>query len=257
MELAVDLIAGGGHVRDASIAGPARDALDACLAHQEVDSFVTDGEPVSERQLGVYTPVAVDAARVAVHPADDLSEEVVADRTCGRCPASPRVIARLRHPEHTPWSTMSRCEQSGGAELGLGIQPTPPLRARGPNRNRADATDAGPAPGVFPSQAVRSPSAFPGILTGTDQAMQLPVASGGLGDDAHPLTTTYRRRTAPSVVCSSAGRSTGRSTEPRCTERSPDPPRARVNPRVSARNWPSGETTSGVPGSDSVLSPKQ
>lgn len=51
-----------------------RRALQVGALHEQRHSFVTGMDPIPERQLGMYPPIAIDAAEVGMHVTDQISE---------------------------------------------------------------------------------------------------------------------------------------------------------------------------------------
>ena len=80
MKLPVDPVAGGGHSRDVAKARAPGNPLDASASHEQLDRLVTDGDALSEDQVGMDTPDAVGASRRDVHLPDHVGEPDVADR---------------------------------------------------------------------------------------------------------------------------------------------------------------------------------
>ena len=80
MKLPVDTVAGGGHPWDVAKARAPRDSLNPSASHQHLDRLVTDGDALSEDQVGMDTPDAVGSSRDGVHLADHVGEPDMADR---------------------------------------------------------------------------------------------------------------------------------------------------------------------------------
>ncbi len=81
MKLPVDTVAGGGHARDVAVARTPGDPVNASASHQHLNCLVTDGDALSEGQVGMDTPDAVGASRRGVHSANHVREPDVADRS--------------------------------------------------------------------------------------------------------------------------------------------------------------------------------
>ncbi len=74
---------------------PARDALEASAAHQELDLVAADHDAPSEGELGMDAVNAVGATRLGVDLGDQVGQHRVPDRTLGRRPLSILVEAGL------------------------------------------------------------------------------------------------------------------------------------------------------------------
>ncbi len=74
----------GGHVGLVAGPGPpiARQSLELCPRHQQLDLVVTDRQPQTEGQLSVDPAGTVGATRGGVHGLDLVGEPGVADRAC-------------------------------------------------------------------------------------------------------------------------------------------------------------------------------
>ena len=59
-----------------------RDSLNPSASHQHLDRLVTDGDALSEDQVGMDTPDPVGASRRDVHLPDHVGEPDVADGAC-------------------------------------------------------------------------------------------------------------------------------------------------------------------------------
>jgi hypothetical protein len=70
MKLSFDPVAGGGHTRDVTKARAPGDSSNASASHQHLDRQVTDGDALSEDQVGMDTPDAVGAPRRDVYLPD-------------------------------------------------------------------------------------------------------------------------------------------------------------------------------------------
>jgi hypothetical protein len=86
VELALHEIAGCREVWCAAVAGPPRDTVQMGASHQQGDRFVTNLDPMAERQLGVHAPSAIDTTEVRVDLADHVGEPGLSDRSLRRWP---------------------------------------------------------------------------------------------------------------------------------------------------------------------------
>jgi hypothetical protein len=91
------MAAGRREVRVASVAGTARYAPEVSASHQHLDGLMTDLDPVTQRQLGVYAARAVDAAEVGMDLVDEFSEPRVTQSPLRRGAVPLRVETRLRY----------------------------------------------------------------------------------------------------------------------------------------------------------------
>ena len=80
MKLPLGTIAGSGHAGDVAEARTSGDALNASAPHEHLDCLVTDGDALSEDQVGMDASDALGASRGDVHLADHVGEPDVADR---------------------------------------------------------------------------------------------------------------------------------------------------------------------------------
>ena len=100
MKLPLGTIAGRGHPGDVAKVRAPRDSLNPSASHQHLDRLVTDGDALSEDQVGMDTPDALGATRGAVHLPDHVGEPGVADRAGRGCAQTSSVIAGLGDVEH-------------------------------------------------------------------------------------------------------------------------------------------------------------
>jgi hypothetical protein len=79
MKLPIHVVAGGGHTGDMPVARAAGDPLDASTAHEQLDSLMADGDPLSERQVGMNATDPISASRGTMDLPDQIGEPGMSD----------------------------------------------------------------------------------------------------------------------------------------------------------------------------------